>query len=88
MAGKNCVAIASDKRLGAQYTTIACDFPKTFKINDHVYLGLAGLQSDVLSLSQLIKFRMNLYELTEERQMKVETFGALVSHMLYVAPRC
>jgi len=28
MVGKNCVAIASDKRLGQQNMTISCDFKK------------------------------------------------------------
>ena len=50
MVGKNCVAIASDKRLGQQALTVSTEFPKIFRINDKIYLGLAGLATDVLTL--------------------------------------
>ena len=83
MAGKNCVGIASDLRLGAQALTISRDFQKVFEVDDKLYVGLAGLASDVISLDQLIKFRRNLYKLRENRDMKPDVFSALVSTMLY-----
>jgi 20S proteasome subunit beta 3 len=83
MAGKNCVAICSDSRLGIQAQTITKDFQKVFEVNDSIFVGLAGLGTDVLSFEQLLKFRCNLYELREHREMKPEVFGALVSTMLY-----
>ncbi len=50
MIGKNCVAIGSDKRLGAQALTVSMEFPKVFKIEDNIYIGLTGLATDVLTL--------------------------------------
>jgi 20S proteasome subunit beta 3 len=50
MVGKNCVAIASDTRLGVQALTVSCDFQKLFPVNDKCYLGLAGLATDVITL--------------------------------------
>jgi 20S proteasome subunit beta 3 len=47
MTGKNCIAIASDKRFGLQYCTVSMDFPKVFEMGPHLYLGLAGLATDV-----------------------------------------
>ncbi len=47
MKGKNCVAIASDLRYGVQAQTITFDFQKVFEMNDKLYLGLAGLATDV-----------------------------------------
>jgi len=47
MAGKNCVAIASDKRFGIQYSTVSMDFPKVFEMGPNLFLGLAGLATDV-----------------------------------------
>lgn len=35
------------------------------------------------TLSQLLKFRMNLYKLREEREMKPKAFSALLSSILY-----
>jgi 20S proteasome subunit beta 3 len=50
MKGKNCVAIACDKRLGQQNLTIGTEFKKVFKANDRILYGLAGLASDVQTL--------------------------------------
>lgn len=50
MAGKDCVAIASDMRFGVQNQTQACDMKKVFKIHDHLYVGLAGLATDMQTL--------------------------------------
>jgi len=50
MVGKDCVAIASDKRFGLQLLTLATDFEKIFKMNDKCYVGLAGLATDVQTL--------------------------------------
>ncbi|KAL7496852.1 hypothetical protein ACHAWT_005045 [Skeletonema menzelii] len=83
MSGKNCVAIASDNRLGIQYQTVSMDFQKIFKMNDSLMVGLAGLASDVQTLDQLLRFRMNLYELREEREMTPRVFTNLLSTMLY-----
>lgn len=83
MSGKDCVGIASDNRLGIQYQTVAMDFKKVFKMNDKIMVGLAGLASDVQTLDQLLRFRMNLYELREEREMSPAVFTNLLSNMLY-----
>ena len=50
MKGDRCVVIASDKRLGAQALTVSMDFPKVFEMSDRLYLGLAGLVTDILTL--------------------------------------
>ncbi|GMI34319.1 hypothetical protein TrCOL_g13855 [Triparma columacea] len=83
MAGKNCVGIAADTRLGVQAQTVACDFKKVFKMGDKLFVGLAGLASDVQTLDQLLTFRKNLYELKEEREMKPKVFSAMLSSILY-----
>lgn len=83
MAGDGCVGIASDTRLGVQAQTVATTFQKVHKISDTIFVGLAGLGSDVQTLSQTLKFRKNLYELREEREMKPKVFSALLSTLLY-----
>ncbi|KAF2532135.1 hypothetical protein F2Q70_00031033 [Brassica cretica] len=50
MVGKNCFAIASDRRLGVQLQTIATDFQRISKIHDRVFIGLSGLATDVQTL--------------------------------------
>lgn len=50
MAGKDCVSIASDLRLGVQFQTLACDYKKVHRIHDHLFLGLGGLGTDATTL--------------------------------------
>lgn len=83
MTGKNCVAIASDTRLGAQLQTVSCDFQKIFKMHNKLFMGVTGLATDVLTLQQLLKFKINMYRLREEREIKPEAFSALLTSVLY-----
>jgi len=50
MSGKNCVAIASDKRFGVKYLTISMEFPKMFQATDKTFIGISGLATDVQTL--------------------------------------
>ncbi|MEJ1285359.1 proteasome (prosome macropain) subunit beta type 3 [Cricetulus griseus] len=66
MKGKNCVAIAADRRFGIQAQMVTTDFQKIFPMGDRLYIGLAGLATDVQTVAQRLKFRLNLYELKED----------------------
>nr|XP_061791499.1 proteasome subunit beta type-3-like [Nerophis lumbriciformis] len=83
MRGKNCVAVASDLRFGIQGQMVTADFEKVFPMGERLYIGLAGLATDVQTVSQRLKFRLNLYELKEGRQIKPKTFMSMVSNLLY-----
>jgi len=83
MKGKNCVAIASDLRFGIQAQTVSMDFEKVFSMNDHLYIGLAGLGSDIQTVRQKLAFQLKLYELRENRVMSPKTFLSVVSNVLY-----
>ncbi|KAI0072478.1 hypothetical protein K474DRAFT_1667773 [Panus rudis PR-1116 ss-1] len=50
MVGKDCVAIASDNRLGVQSLGISSNFQKIFPITDRIFVGLPGLATDVTTL--------------------------------------
>ena len=47
MKGKDCVAIAADRRFGIQAQTLAMDFQKIFEMGPRLYVGLPGLATDV-----------------------------------------
>lgn len=47
MRGKNCVAIAADRRFGIQAQMVTTDFQKIFPMGERLYIGLAGLGTDV-----------------------------------------
>lgn len=46
MKGKDCVAIASDKRFGIQGQTLGFDFSKIYEMGPTLYCGLPGLATD------------------------------------------
>ncbi|SPO21099.1 probable PUP3 - 20S proteasome subunit beta3 [Ustilago trichophora] len=81
--GKNCVVIASDLRLGQQAMTVACNFDKVFRVTEKTYVGLPGLASDVATLKERFRYRVNMYKMKEERDIEPEVFAHLVSSTLY-----
>jgi 20S proteasome subunit beta 3 len=83
MKGKNCVAIAADRRFGVQALTLGTDFQKIFQINNSTFIGLAGLATDVQTLNELFRYKTNMYKLNQERDISPKTFGHLVSSTLY-----
>ncbi|CAN6639485.1 proteasome subunit beta type-3 [Trichomonascus vanleenenianus] len=83
MTGKKCVAIACDLRLGMQSLGVSSNFEKIFRYGDNVFLGLTGLATDVLTVSELMRFKANMYKMREERDMEPDTFANLVSTSLY-----
>ncbi|XP_032800676.1 proteasome subunit beta type-3 [Petromyzon marinus] len=83
MAGKDCVAIACDLRFGVQAQMVSNTFEKVFPMNERLYIGLAGLATDVQTVSERLRFRVNLYELRECRPIKPKTFMSMVSNLLY-----
>ncbi|XP_042637038.1 proteasome subunit beta type-3 [Orycteropus afer afer] len=83
MKGKNCVAIAADRRFGIQAQMVTTDFQKIFPMGDRLYIGLAGLATDVQTVAQRLKFRLNLYELKEGRQIRPYTLMSMVANLLY-----
>lgn len=83
MVGKDCVAIACDLRLGLQALTVSNNFPKIFSYGSAVYLGLTGLATDVSTVSDLFRYKVNMYRLREERAISPTTFANLVSSSLY-----
>ncbi|KAJ2519696.1 proteasome core particle subunit beta 3 [Coemansia sp. RSA 2049] len=83
MKGKNCIAIGADKRLGQRQLTVDTNFKKVFPITERTYIGLSGLATDVKTLHDQFRMRVNLYKHREERVIEPKTFANLVSHVLY-----
>jgi hypothetical protein len=77
------ILAASDLRLGQQAMTVACNFDKVFPVTERTYIGMPGLASDVLTLREKFRYRVNMYKMKEEREIQPETFAHLVSSTLY-----
>ena len=48
-----------------------------------LFIGLVGLATDQQTFYEKLKFRMAMYSLREERDIKPASFGKLVSSLLY-----
>jgi hypothetical protein len=48
-----CPAPGSDRRFGANFLTVACDFQKIFRMHDRLYVGMNGLPTDVQTMCVL-----------------------------------
>lgn len=83
MVGKNCVGIANDRRFGVQQQTMAGDFDKVFKVSDRLFVGLGGLATDMQTLWEKLQFRVNMFRLREERDLKPQSFAKMLSSILY-----
>jgi 20S proteasome subunit beta 3 len=83
MKGKDCVAIATDRRYGVQLQTIGLDAEKVFPIGTKLYIGLSGLATDIQTVYQRLKFRTNVYELRENRAVRPKVLSSMVSNFLY-----
>ncbi|CAO3589366.1 unnamed protein product [Absidia cylindrospora] len=70
MVGKDCVAIAADKRLDVQ-------------ASEKSFIGLPGLATDVLTLAERFRFKVNMYKMREERDIEPKTLAHMVSSTLY-----
>lgn len=85
MTGKECYAIACDRRYGKELGTIGFDYEKCFPMGDRMFLGLGGFVTDIQTVNEKITFRKNLYEQREQRKMSTKVFETMVSNMLYSA---
>ena len=84
MTGKNCVGIAADRRCGLnQLQTISLNFEKVFQLTPKCLVGFQGLATDVQTLSQLMKFKLKMYKLREDREMPTKVVSHLIATTLY-----
>lgn len=83
MMGKDCVAIATDKRFGVERATKSSKFQRVFQFGPKLFIGLPGLATDTKTVYQRLRFRINMYELRENRRISPRTLASLVSGFLY-----
>ena len=62
---------------------ISNHFDKVFPVTERTYVGLPGLATDVVTLRNKFRYRVNMYKMKEEREIQPETFAHLVSSTLY-----
>jgi 20S proteasome subunit beta 3 len=56
---------------------------QVFRVNERIFIGLSGLATDIQTVYEKLKFRVNLYQLREERDIEPKPFASMVSSVLY-----
>lgn len=83
MKGKDCVAIAADKQFGVQGRTMSTKFQRVYQFGPKLFVAIPGLGTDVKTVYQRLRFRVNMYELRENRRITPKTLASLISSFLY-----
>jgi proteasome beta subunit len=80
---KDAVILGTDKRASMAYFVASKTAEKLHRIQDHLYMTIAGGVADAMYLVDVLKAETTLYQLKEEKSIKVKSAGKLLSNILY-----
>lgn len=80
---KDAVILGTDKRASMAYFVASKTSEKLHKIQDHLYMTIAGMAADAMYLVDVLRAETTLYQLKEEKPIKVKSAGKLLSNILY-----
>ncbi len=80
---KDAVILGTDKRASMAYFVASKTAEKLHKIQDFLYMTIAGSVADALYLVDILKAETSLYQLKHEKSIKVSSTGRLLSNILY-----
>jgi len=80
---KDAVVLGTDKRATMAYFVASKTSEKLHKIQEHLYMTIAGGVADALYLVDILKAETTLYQLKQEKPIKVKAAGKLLSNILF-----
>ena len=80
---KDAVILGTDKRASMSYFVASKTAEKLHKIQEHLYMTIAGGVADAMYLVDVLRAETALYQLKGERSIKVKSAGKLLSNILY-----
>lgn len=80
---KDAVVFGTDKRASMAYFVSSKTAEKLHKIQDHLYMTIAGTVADAQYLIDVLKAETSLYQYKEEKPIKVKSAGKILSNILY-----
>jgi len=83
MAGKDCVAIAVDKRFGVGPQLINSSAKRILKVHGRLLVGVGGFDSDVQTLLEEVASDMTLLRLRSRRPIAPAPFASYLSDFLW-----
>jgi len=80
---KDAVILGTDKRASMSYFVASKTAEKLHKIQEHLYMTIAGGVADAMYLVDVLRAETTLYQLKRERTIKVKSAGKLLSNILF-----
>ncbi|MFW9773759.1 MAG: proteasome subunit beta [Candidatus Heimdallarchaeota archaeon] len=80
---KDAVILGTDKRASMAYFVASKTAEKLHKIQEYLYMTIAGSVADALYLVDILKAETSLYQLKHEKPIKVKSAARLLSNILY-----
>jgi len=80
---KDAVILGTDKRASMAYFVSSKTAEKLHRIQDYLYMTIAGSVADALYLVDILKAETSLYQLKSEKPIKVKSAARLLSNILY-----
>ncbi len=80
---KDSVILATDKRASMAYFVASKTAEKVHKIQDHLWMTIAGSVADAQYLIELLRAQTTLFQLERKKTIPVKTAGKILSNILY-----
>ncbi|MFX1276909.1 MAG: proteasome subunit beta [Promethearchaeota archaeon] len=80
---KDAVVLGTDKRATMAYFIASKTAEKLHKIQDHLWMTIAGSVADAQYLIDVLRAETTLYQLAKEKPIKVKSAGQMLSNILY-----
>jgi proteasome beta subunit len=80
---KDAIILGTDKRASMAYFVSSKTAEKLHRIQDYIYMTIAGSVADAFYLVDILKAETSLYQLKHEKQIKVKSAARLLSNILY-----
>ena len=80
---KDAVILAADKRASMAYFVASKTAEKIHRIQNHLFLLIAGSVADAQYLVDVLRAQTSLYQLERKKPIPIKTAGQLLSNVLY-----
>jgi proteasome beta subunit len=80
---KDAVVLGTDRRATMAYFVASKTAEKLHKIQDHLYMTIAGSVADAQYLVDILRAETSIYQLKREKIISIKAAGKMLSNILY-----